>query len=749
MKGAVRCISHCVVLVTVSHLAAGSVSAQDRYAELERVLADLSDEHVQSGILYDRILPLSRIEEFDGTKGAPAATLREWRQMYYEIRRASISLPPWPSLETVSQRAETGIQRGVVPLAIMDFRYDKLRPDALLQGAIIVRDGRLTLGTGDPFISQRVFSVAPLREYTHRGNEVVFDLAIDGYFTNRAVAPRMVQIDFDDGRGFRTVMTGHERVVRYVTPGSKTIRLRATHNDISGESGDTTLEASFLFDVRALRTPAPDDTLHIQATVPYLGSFGTGDAYVYLADEHATLTEPVVLIEGFDLDNSMNWDELYELLNREGLLETLRSRGFDAVILNFTDAVDHIQRNAFVTVELLQQIRMSIAPTTTIAVAGASMGGLVGRYAIAYMETNALEHAVRTFISFDSPQSGADIPLGMQYWLWFFADQSPDAAALLAALDSPAARQLLLYHYTDPPGNTGESDPLRGELYADLAAVGDYPQLPRLVAIANGSGAQAGQGFGAGDQIIEWEYSSFLVDITGNVWAVPDASSQLIFDGLVDIILLPQEEMQVVVSDTGPLDNAPGGWRGSMAEMDATEAPYGDIVALHPNHCFIPSISALDVETSDLFYDIVGDLDLLANTPFDAVYFPVDNQEHVEINPENAGWLIAEIELGASGLADKARALSPAASIDAAAPNPFTDQAQLRFTIPMAGLGRVAVYDATGREVACLAKRHFDAGDWEIGWNGDGANGVRLAPGVYFVQVQGKGCVASRKLLLR
>jgi hypothetical protein len=61
-----------------------------------------------------------------------------------------------------------------------------------------------------------------------------------------------------------------------------------------------------------------------------------------------------VVVEGFDLDNSMNWDELYALLNQQNLLEDLRADGYDAVVLNFSDATDYLQRNAFVLVDLLQ-----------------------------------------------------------------------------------------------------------------------------------------------------------------------------------------------------------------------------------------------------------------------------------------------------------------------------------------------------------------------------------------------------------
>jgi len=736
-------IATVVTTVVMPRPAAAAGTAAD---ELARLLADIPAERIPSGILYDRALPLSSIADHDGTPGAPPATLAAWKQMAHEMGRASLAAPTWPSLAAIEAGARLALARGVVPIAVMNLRYERIRPDALATGALVARDGRLALGSGDgdPFVAHRVFAAAPLRETVYQGAQVTFALGAADYLTNDPAPPAAVEIDFADGLGYVPVALGAEHGVRYATPGRKLVRLRA-----AGAGGP--LHAAFHLDVAALVTPAPDDTLHITASIPHGGILGTGDAYVYLSPGHTALTDPVIVLEGFDYDNSMNWDELYALLNREQLLETLRARGYDAVVMNFTDAVAPIQRNAFVAAELIRQVQAAIPPDTDIALAGASMGGLIGRYALAHMETNGLPHRIRTFIAFDSPQDGAAIPLGIQYWLSFFADDSPEAAALLAALDTPGARQMLAYHHTDPPGATGESDPLRDALILELAALGDYPTGPRLVAIANGSGSRAGQGFAPGDQIIRWEYSSFLVDIVGNVWAVPDQTSRLIFRGLIDFILLPPDELNVTVAGTRPFDSAPGGWRDSMAEMDATPAPYGDIVALHPNHCFIPAVSALAVETSDLFYDIAGDPDLLAHTPFDAVYFPAANEEHVLITPANAAWFLAEIERPAAGIAGDPAA--PAAAVAgvarvSAAPNPAPGAAIIRYSVPAAGPVELRIYGPAGRPVATLLDRRVEAGAGEALWDGTDAAGRRVAAGVYFIRLRGDNFAASRKILL-
>jgi hypothetical protein len=722
-------------------LPAASLGAQDVRERAAQILAGIPPSQVPADILIDRAVPISHVQDHDGSAGSRPVELSEWRQMYHELRLGSLA-PTWPPLADVVAAAAPAAGRGEVPIALMNFRYARIRSDAITSGALVEKGGQLTPGRGAAFDVRRLFAAAPLRERTYHGREVRFRLDPARYFSNDRPVPPALAVDFADGRGFVPVAFGESPVVAYDTPGRKLIRFR-----LAGD-GEPPLETSFIFDVLELAAPAPDDTLHITATIPYLGNTGTGEAYVYLSPANATLTNPVVLIEGFDIDNSMNWDELYELLNREQLIETLRSLGYDAVVLNFTDAVDYIQRNAFVAVEMIQEVQTAIGPGRSVALVGASMGGLVGRYALAYMEANAMPHAVRTFISFDSPQTGADLPLGIQYWLSFFAELSPDAEALLAALDSPGARQMLAYHHTDPPGSTGQSDPLQAALFAELAAIGNYPATPRLVAVANGSGQRVNQGFAAGAQIIRYEYSSFLVDIIGNVWAVPNGTNQTIFHGLIDFVFLPPDETTVAVGGTRPFDNAPGGWRGSMAEMDAVPAPYGDIVALFPNHCFIPAISALALQTTDLFYDIAGDPNLLAHTPFDAVYFPAANQEHVAVTPENAQWLLAEIQAGTTAVASDAPAAPLRAAIAPIGLATAGAAIPIQFTVPHAGSARLAVFNAAGRQVAELLDRHVERGTWEAAWDGRDAGGDRARAGVYFVGLRGEDFAAARKLLI-
>jgi hypothetical protein len=68
-----------------------------------------------------------------------------------------------------------------------------------------------------------------------------------------------------------------------------------------------------------------------------------------------------------------------------------------------------------------------------------------------------------------------------------------------------------------------------------------------------------------------------------------------------------------------------------------------------PNHCFIPSISALGFKNSNFDWNTrVDNRNLLCNNEinFDNYYIPTSNQEHIFLNTSNVNWLTQEIDKG-------------------------------------------------------------------------------------------------------
>ena len=611
------------------------------------VVGSTARQNVPTGFLYDKVVPFSQIYRYSGRANSGKLSLKGWRQIFFELRKSSVDKPLLPALESVRAAARQKYKdKRVFSIGLLDLKYNALKKEAVLRE--LSRGRQKTAASvpqflADDFDEKGVFAATLMKSDTRRGGAITFVLDRSFYFSNRGKAFAGFKLDLDDGQGLREVAFDQEISTSYLTTGEKTILLTAIEPDGSVQT------SRFTLDVQALSTPVldDDDIWDIQSDLPYLDGYASGDAYVYRAEGHADLQNPLIVVEGFDMLNDMGWDELYGYLNAENLLEDLRGQGYDLVMLNFDNSMDYIQRNAYLLVKLIQRVNAEKAGYSQLVVAGASMGGLVARYALAYMEQNNIPHDTRTFISFDAPQQGANIPLGIQHWLAFFAGQSADAEYLLGILDSeisPAARQMLVYHHLQTGAEQAGADPLHAALNTGLEALGGYPQNLRKAAFANGRGDGNGLGFDPGDQLIDYEHSSFLANITGNVWAVPDNLPEtLIFDGRIQSNFVDDAYDSAAVSGTRPYDNAPGGTRDTNQQLADVDPGYGDIIALHSSHCFVPTISALDIDTTDLFYDIADDALILEKTPFDVIYFSAENEEHMSVTPENAPWFLEEV----------------------------------------------------------------------------------------------------------
>ncbi len=277
------------------------------------------------------------------------------------------------------------------------------------------------------------------------------------------------------------------------------------------------------------RYRAPDDTWYIagasytpapcQAAV--LGvhdrQAGSAGAYVHVLYAHPDkkLRRPLLFIEGLDLGErqvcdpdyggevircgGLGWDTfisgLYENQQDEdvlalapGMVDSLLSRGYDVLFVDFADGADWIQRNGECVISILQEVNdRKVEPQQNIVI-GASMGGQIARWALAMMERRGLDHCSSTYVSFDSPQQGANISLGLQALLYFMArhtaDDTGEQEAVWMGLHRPAPQQLLVQHFGRIESGT---ECIRAAYAAEIADLG-YPRRVTNVGIACASG---------------------------------------------------------------------------------------------------------------------------------------------------------------------------------------------------------------------------------------------------------------------
>jgi hypothetical protein len=302
-----------------------------------------------------------------------------------------------------------------------------------------------------------------------------------------------------------------------------------------------------------------------------------------------------------------------------------------------------MQQNAFLYIKLLQMVNDSIGYERKIVTIGPSMGQLVIRYALTYMENNNMDHNSSLFIAMDGPNQGANIPLGLQYLVYFYKDYDANIGMMLDALNQPSPKQMLSYIYTDPPSASAGHDPLYDSFRQELLSIGNYPDQLRKIAVSDGSIEGIGLPFNAGDQVISYNYSLLFTTLKGNVWSVKNNASGQILQGQIKIPLIMNKSLNVTVFSSKPYDNAPGGYRTTFAQIDSIDPPLGDIIALHDNHCFVSTVSAFDLNVTDLFYNIAADPDIMEKTPYDTIYWASQNEEHVHLTPYLAGVIYDEI----------------------------------------------------------------------------------------------------------
>lgn len=78
-------------------------------------------------------------------------------------------------------------------------------------------------------------------------------------------------------------------------------------------------------------------------------------------------------------------------------------------------------------------------------------------------------------------------------------------------------------------------------------------------------------------------------------------------------------------------------------------------------------------------------------------------------------------------------------------PNPLQDRTEIRYSV-VEGSVRLAIHDATGREVKVLTASRQSPGDHTLVWDGTGSDGRPLPAGVYFCRLETGGKTATARI---
>lgn len=625
-------------------------------------------------------------------------------------------------LESIKEQTKQSYFTKVIPLAILHSDFESIHDDALQNNAISKdTEGYLIRTNPDSeiFKIEHITIASPLRAST-KGLQTTFNLASSNVFNTTTQGIDAIVIDFDDSDGYRPINLNQNIVINYSEPGRKTLNIELTldNGEIINRSAIIDVKYSNA-DLHTLFNRVV--TTFNSSTAPDLSDYnsepnnvGTGEYEIILGAD-GVLNKPIILVDGFDPGDGRDITGLRELLNFDdggttsNLEDLVKAEGFDVVYLNFPiytrasdgavidGGVDYIERNAMLLIDLIETLNTDKVGTEQNVIIGPSMGGLISRYALNYMENEAsMDHDTRLWISFDSPHHGANVPIGFQHQFnflafglddfWILGDQNVEELQPIidGMLKSSAARQMLTdqfeSHITNSDGvtfnstlATPRSHPYKIDFDASmnsLTATG-FPELTRNITIINGSGENTrypDNTAGANDlipgsQILDANINIMLgADMKIQTFFTPNAGTQIETSKVhLDFAWwfpLANDRINNAESRAHPysngIDAASGGLFDilKLTEDLATDGLVGEFLgALDTDHFnFIPSVSAMAFEISsgeiDWFHAPSGVTTARATTnvtPFDAWYMPDINEPHVTLTELNVDFALNEI----------------------------------------------------------------------------------------------------------
>jgi len=389
------------------------------------------------------------------------------------------------------------------------------------------------------------------------------------------------------------------------------------------------------------------------------------------------IKKPIIVIEGYDIFYTESCQEIYDhYINYDDLGDDLRAEGYDIITFNLSYPMAAIQPNALIFANFIDFINNNKTGNEELIIMGVSMGGLIARYALTYMEEKNMQHQTKLFLSFDSPQKGGYAPLSMQALLTdpsvqvaamlaAGAANSPELAYLINCFVSDGSRQMLTHHVAEIENGYAAPLPYYDLFFNELDnlnSCGGYPVNCKSVAISNGSISGETQnglnlyGDYSGNLAVGFKIGSGILAAYRGLYTVPGVDNWVLPEGVCVYERANQEcnssQYYYMKSDGLPLDHVPGGyypWYRILVKQLEEISSINILIHNNDNACFVSTNSALGLNTDDLLLDI-GSYSknyILQDTYFDDIWWnnTHSNMLHTSYNDDIKNFIYAQIHL--------------------------------------------------------------------------------------------------------
>jgi len=491
-------------------------------ATLDNIFAPLDKSQVPTGFLAEDALPLVPLDVFNGTLTDSSRTSPDgFRYLYATLYSAHVyGTQPLLSMQDYNARTASAIAAAgptVIPIMVQRVEYATVRPDAFSANLLAYSNGQVRDVAGrtqSPYLVRPAFAAAPTSSYSTTNTvSLVLSSSLEVRSTGVPISNRY--LDFGDGRGYLIATPDQPLTASYSTTGPKRIKVRYTYSDTSS------LESWFditVLDIAASPAAATVGSggkgssplgTYDDIIAPIPGVRAGGTAHFVLGKGHTQITKPFIVAEGFDpsdvapliqrnlkIKDFVAMTTMYNGFNFYG---SYIDAGYDLIYIDYNRGTGDILLNAALFEEVLNRVNAAKTGSEQNVVMGISMGGVIARYQLADMVKNNRPTQTRLLILQDSPQRGANVPLGIQALLrqanisfgsFTIFDINKYLQQATALLDSPASQQLLLYRATDASSGFAANTFIEGAYRQKIT----FPtgQAPPYQIIAASQGSQCG-----------------------------------------------------------------------------------------------------------------------------------------------------------------------------------------------------------------------------------------------------------------
>ena len=695
-------ITLCILLMILSLQVQAQLTSGNFTDEVDYRLQNISKTPITSNILIDRVVPVAGIQVFNQGSRIDTSSYSHFKQAWSELYRASYTKNFATLQQLKTQILNKNYQKNEVPIGIINTEFHQGNYGTTAQNANVDFNPNTGLFTNkpgrNPFIKKQTSIISPLLSKAI-GSSIQFKT--DNLFKLCKYGKQIKKLRLSANGNNFTLITNHNLstnnfVTNYSTSGIKDLRFTITYSDNTTKTTHAKVYIEVPNNYYAKSNTFFKKDFFADSDLAFQG-YETNDQpilgkneYRIYYDNDNVLNKPLIIIDGFDPEDKRKIEKtdpghkaeksIRELMSydhdnnpdneNKDLIGELNGLGYDVIIVNhpvnevngIDGGSDYIQRNAFTLISLIRHINDTKQGNEQNVVIGPSMGGLISRYALAYMEKELAttgdnakwNHETRLWVSFDSPHQGANIPIGVQKGIQFFAEeQSVESAKefIEKQLDKPAPKQMLVNHYTNDTNLPVGAPNFRNRFQNELDALG-MPQNLRKIALNNGSIMGALNGIskakylniddnlthispffypnpvlGAGHTLVTNVFFDKLVaDFYHSTNTKNGNEKHFTFDGGIKGKFLwwswytTRTNFKSISNSKGSYDIAPGGYFNAQGILaDESEEPDDGIevipftLILHnlttnvidPTHSFIPTKSALAYTGSNVLDEVI------------------------------------------------------------------------------------------------------------------------------------------------